>query len=261
MMEYGDQVRGPWEAMSTLSALAQATDRITLGSTVVATIFRNPALLAKQAVTIDEISNGRFVLGLGAGWNQFELNAFGFPTGQLVSRFNEAFEIVRRLLRGEQLTFEGEFYTVRNCYVVPQGPRPAGPELMVGSNGARMLRITLPYVDGWNAHWSWPDFQNLPAKFAKMTQRVDEICEGIGRDPRTVWRSGTLYIRLKGASGEGIYKMPADVAPLTGRPEQLADSFAKFADAGADHLQLLIDPPNEGALEAIGAALQVLRKS
>jgi alkanesulfonate monooxygenase SsuD/methylene tetrahydromethanopterin reductase-like flavin-dependent oxidoreductase (luciferase family) len=223
---------------------------------VAATIFRNPALLAKQAITIDEISAGRLILGVGAGWHQFELGMFGYPGDRLVGRFEEAFTILRRLIRGEHVTFAGQYYSVRDSQILPAGPRHTGPELMVGSSGSKMLHLTLPYVDGWNGHWSWPEFMNQPERFAVINRRIDGICQEVGRVPGTVWRSATVFVQLKGATGAGIYKLPAEALPIGGSPSQLSERFTEFAESGVDHLQILLDPPTERSVEVIGDAMR-----
>ena len=125
--------RGPWEAWTLLAGLSAVTSRVELGPLVACTNFHNPALLAKQAATIDEISGGRFVLGLGAGWNRTEFDAFGFPYDHRIDRFEEAFTIIRTLLRDGAIDFDGRFYQARDCELLPRGPRPAGPPLMIGS--------------------------------------------------------------------------------------------------------------------------------
>ena len=127
--------RGPWEAWTLLAGLAAATSRIELGPLVACTNFHNPALLAKQAATIDEISGGRFILGLGAGWNDTEFKAFGFPFDHRIDRFEESFTIIRTLLREGAIDFDGRFYQARDCELIPRGPRPDGPPLMIGSRG------------------------------------------------------------------------------------------------------------------------------
>ena len=137
-----------------LAAIAAATSRIELGPLVACTNFHNPALLAKQAATIDEISGGRFVLGLGAGWNETEFRAFGFPFDHRIGRFEEAFTIIRTLLREGAIDFDGRWYQARDCELLPRGPRPAGPPLMIGSSGPRMLRATMPHADSWNAWYT-----------------------------------------------------------------------------------------------------------
>ena len=152
--------RGPWEAWTMLAAIAASTTRIELGPLVACTNFHNPALLAKQAATIDEISGGRFVLGLGAGWNETEFRAFGYPYDHRIDRFEEAFTIIRTLLREGAIDFDGRWYQARDCELLPRGPRPAGPPLMIGSIGPRMLRATMAHADSWNAWYN--DIRNRP---------------------------------------------------------------------------------------------------
>ena len=154
--------RGPWEAWTLLAAIAASTSRIELGPLVACTNFHNPALLAKQAVTIDELSGGRFVLGLGAGWNETEFRAYGYPYDHRIDRFEEAFTIIRTLLREGAIDFDGRWYQARDCELLPRGPRPAGPPLMIGSNGPRMLRATMAHADAWNSWYN--DLGNRPGR-------------------------------------------------------------------------------------------------
>ncbi len=176
--------RGPWEAWTTLAGLAAVTKRVTLGPLVAATTFHNPPMLAKLAATVDEISGGRLILGLGAGWNEVEYRAFGFPFDQRVSRFEEAFTIIRTLLVDGAIDFQGRFYTARDCELLPRSARPGGPRLLVGSTGERMLRITLPYVQAWNAWYS--AFGNRPDRVPALLAAIDAACLAAGRDPRTL---------------------------------------------------------------------------
>ena len=163
--------RGPWEAWTLMGAIAALTSRVEFGPLVACTNFHNPALLAKQASTIDEISGGRLVLGLGAGWNEVEFRAFGFPFDHRIDRFEEAFTIIRTLLHEGAIDFEGRFYQARDCELLPRSARPGGPPLMIGSKGPRMLAISLPHVDSWNVWYS--DTGNTPAGVAPLRAQVD----------------------------------------------------------------------------------------
>src|SRR4029079_12024296 len=141
LYRYADgSTRGPWEAWTTLAGLAEATERIALGRLVAATAFHAPAMLAKLAGTVDEISGGRLILGLGAGWNDTEFQAYGFPYDQRVSRFEEAFTIIRTLLPHGRLDFDGRLLQARDCELLPKPARAGGPPILIGSNGDRMLR-------------------------------------------------------------------------------------------------------------------------
>ena len=161
--------RGPWEAWTLLAAIAASTSRIELGPLVACTNFHNPALLAKQATTIDELSGGRFILGLGAGWNETEFRAYGLPYDHRIDRFEEAFTIIRTLLREGAVDFDGRWYQARDCELLPRGPRPAGPPLMIGSKGPRMLRATMRHADSWNAWFN--DIGNRPAGVPPCARR------------------------------------------------------------------------------------------
>src|SRR4051794_33088500 len=149
----GRPERGPWDVWTMLAALAPSTERVLLGPLVASTAFHPPGLIARMAAAIDEISGGRFVLGLGAGWNEVEFHAFGIPFDNRVARFQEAFEIIRRLVVGERVTFEGQYHLVEDALLLPAPARQV--PLMIGSQGPRILAATLPHVDAWNAWYSW----------------------------------------------------------------------------------------------------------
>src|SRR4051794_8548561 len=147
----GRPERGPWEAGTMLAALAAATSRVELGPLVACTAFHPPGLIAKMAAAIDEISGGRLVLGLGAGWNEPEFRAFGLPYDHRVSRFEEAFAIVRGMLAGERVTLHGRYWDVQDAVLLPEPHRRGA--LMIGSNGPRVLSLALPHADSWNTRW------------------------------------------------------------------------------------------------------------
>jgi probable F420-dependent oxidoreductase len=244
--------RGPWEAWSLLAGLAAVTSRVGLGPLVACAGFHAPAILAKKAATVDEISDGRLVLGLGAGWNEAEFRAFGVPFDHRVSRFEESFEIVRRLLAGERVTLAGRFWRVEDAVVLPR-PRRRLP-LMVGSSRDRMLSITLPHVDAWNI---WFDrYGNTPEGFAAASARVTAAAERAGRPPDEVERSACVLVVLDPAVDE----RPAgpDVRPLEGPPERIAAGLREFADAGADEAILVLNPITERSIAALAPALDAL---
>jgi alkanesulfonate monooxygenase SsuD/methylene tetrahydromethanopterin reductase-like flavin-dependent oxidoreductase (luciferase family) len=247
--------RGPWEAWTTLAGIAASTSRIAIGPLVACTSFHNPAMLAKLATTVDEISGGRLILGLGAGWNEMEYRAFGFPFDRRVARFAEAFTIIRSLLRDGRVDFEGAFYSARDCELVPR-PRPGGPPLMVGSIGERMLELTVPYVDAWNAWFSWTG--NRPEGVEPLRAKVDAACAAAGRKPRDVARTVAVLVRLAGATGRGENDLAEQMPPLEGTPEAIADSLRAYARQGINHVQLVIDPITEASLEALGPVLENL---
>jgi len=251
-----DRARGPWEAWTLLAGLAAVTSRITLGPLVAATAFHAPAMLAKQAATVDEISGGRLVLGLGAGWNETEFAAFGFPFDHRISRFAEAFTIIRTLLREGAIDFQGEFFTARDCELVPR-PRAGGPPLMIGSTGPRMLEIAAPHVSAWNA---WFDaFGNRPAGIAPLRERVDAAALAAGRDPAAIERTVAVLVHLPGGQGR-FQGDPAQVTgpPVQGRPEEIAAALRAFAAEGIAHVQLVVDPITLASLDALAPVLEDL---
>jgi alkanesulfonate monooxygenase SsuD/methylene tetrahydromethanopterin reductase-like flavin-dependent oxidoreductase (luciferase family) len=236
---------------------APTTGRIEFGPLVACTAFHNPAVLAKQASTIDEISGGRLILGLGAGWNETEFRAFGIPFDHRVDRFEEAFTIIRTLLQDGAVDFDGRFYQARDCELLPRGPRPGGPPLMIGSNGPRMLRIAVPHVQSWNTWFS--DIGNAPAGVAALRERVDAACRDVGRDPAEVERTVAVLVRLPGGTGriQGSYA-EAPPPPLEGPPEVMADVLRAYAAEGIGHIQLVLDPITRGSIETLAPVLRLL---
>ncbi|HSJ28281.1 MAG TPA: LLM class flavin-dependent oxidoreductase [Acidimicrobiia bacterium] len=241
---------GPWEAFTQLAALAAVTSRVELGPLVAAQPFHEPAILAKQAATVDEISGGRLVLGLGAGWNRLEFDAFGLPYERRVSRFEEGFEIIRRLLAGETVTFHGEFYDLEECVLLPPSNRPGGPPLMIGSNSPRMLSIALPHVSAWNSWFT--DFENDPDRLPPLLERIEEACERVGR--QDVRKSVALWFQLEGGTGRS-----RSANPIQGDLSQMADALHRTAAAGIGEVQLVLDPIDEQSIDTMAGVLASFR--
>jgi len=248
--------RGPWEVWTSLAALAASTERVLLGPLVASAGFHEPTMLAKQAATVDAISGGRLILGLGSGWNEREYRAFGFPFDRRVSRFAEAFTIIRSLLADGSIDFAGEFYRVENCVLHPSPVRPGGPPLMVGSVRPRMLSITLPYVDSWNVWWS--DYGNSPAGFAEVKATVDQAVLESGRTT-DVSATCAVFVQLPGGAGRqmGGYGR-SKVEPVRGSAGEVAEQIAAFATVGAAHVQLVVDPITRESIEWFAEVLTIL---
>ncbi len=246
---------GPWEAWSMLAALGEATSRIDIGPLVAATSFHAPAMLAKKAATVDEISGGRLILGLGAGWNETEFNAYGFPFDRRASRFEEAFHIIRTLLTEGSIDFDGKFYTLRDCELVPRARK--GIPIMIGSHGPRVLRMTLPYVDRWNGWYSW--FGNTTEGLAAMFEGVDSACADIGRDPGSFERSVSLLIEAPGAVGN-VERASRwrDPAAISGDTEEIAAQLREFEDLGLAEVQLVVDPITVDSVEWLSGIFEYL---
>ena len=257
LYRYADgATRGPWEAWTMLSALAASTSRIRLGPLVAATAFHAPAMLAKLAATVDEISGGRLILGLGAGWNETEFRAFGFPFDHRISRFEEAFTIIRTLLREGRIDFDGRFFQARDCELLPPPSRPGGPPLMVGSVGPRMLEITLPHVDAWNV-W-YRQSNNTPAGLEPILRQVDEACRAVDRDPATLEKTRAVFVQLPGGTGRLTKYDENEVQPLQGSNREIADSIRAYADLGLAEVQLIVDPITVESIEALAPVLHEL---
>jgi probable F420-dependent oxidoreductase len=245
----GQPERGPWEAWTLLAALAAGTERVDLGPLVACAAFHPPGVLAKMAATIDEISGGRFVLGLGAGWNVDEFAAFGVPYDHRVSRFAEAFEIVRRLVDGERVTLAGRYWQADDAVLLPAPA--ARPRLMVGSNGPRMLGLTLPHVDAWNT-W-YDDYGNSADGFAALNATITAAARDAGRDPAEIKRSACAFVVLDRAAGGR--PITPEAPPLEGDPDQLAQRLRELADAGADEVILVVSPITERSVRRLGDVL------
>jgi probable F420-dependent oxidoreductase len=246
----GRSERGPWEAWTLLAGLAAVTERVRLGPLVACLNFHAPAVLAKTAATIDELSGGRLVFGAGAGWNRTEFDAFGLPYDHRASRFEEAFEVIRRLLDGERVTFEGRWHRMQDAVLLPRPARR--PTLMVGSTGERVLAATLPHMDAWNTWYDW--YGNTPDGFAAKVRAIDEACERVGREPSTLARSACVLVRL---GDDGERREEEGVTPLT--RERVGDGLRAMAEAGADELILVLDPITEDSIRSLGEVVRATR--
>ena len=192
----GHPTVGFWEAWTMLTALAAVTERVELGTTVLAAGFRNPALLAKMADTLDEVSGGRLILGLGAGWHEPEFDAFGFPFDHRVSRLEEALQIVKPLLRERRVDFRGAYHRAEDCEIRPRGPREEGVPLLIAAFAPRMMRLAARYADQWTTDWLGPI-----AKTREDIAKVHAACEAEGRDPSTLVITGGATVAYPDLGG------------------------------------------------------------
>jgi probable F420-dependent oxidoreductase len=252
----GQEAEGPWESFSLLAGLAAATERVELGTLVTCTSFRNPTLTAKMVDTIDEISGGRLILGLGAGWHEPEYRAFGYPFDHRVSRFAEALTIIATLLRQGQIDFAGTYYQARDCELRPRGPRAGGPPIMLGTTGERMLRLTAQHADAWNVYFSRTG--NSPAGIPPLRERVDAACLAEGRDPATLERTVAALVDLTDGQGVPQSVNPSGAPPLAGPPEAIAAALRDYAREGITHAQLYILPMTLAGLERFAPVLELL---
>jgi alkanesulfonate monooxygenase SsuD/methylene tetrahydromethanopterin reductase-like flavin-dependent oxidoreductase (luciferase family) len=233
----GRRESGPWDAWTMLAALAVATERVRLGPLVASTAFHPPGLIARMAAAIDEISAGRFVLGLGTGWNEVEFEAFGIPYDHRVARFEEAFPIIRRLLAGDRVTFAGRFHRTNEAVLLPPPRRPV--PLLVGSTGPRVLAAAGDHIDYWNYWYAW--YGNSPAGFAEVRQKLDG----------PFLHSACVLVAVEGRSIERA----ADEESPPVHPSELRRHLDELADAGADEVILVLDPINEQSVAAVAGEL------
>jgi probable F420-dependent oxidoreductase len=216
-----------YECWALLPALAAVTERVRIGTLVSPTSVHHPALLAKRASTIDRLSGGRMVLGLGAGWQINEHHAYGIelePPGKRVSRFEESIQIVRSMLSAESTTFHGAYYDITDA---PCDPKPvqATLPLLVGTRSPRMLRITARHATEWNT-WGTPE------QAAVHRAALIETCHEVGRDPATMRTSVNALVDL-----DGSVPRPGRAA-LCGSAQQLVDQFGQYAELGFDEFIL-----------------------
>jgi probable F420-dependent oxidoreductase len=242
--------RGSWESWTLLTAVAASTERVTLGTYVTCAPFRNPALLAKMAETLDEVSGGRVILGLGAGWNEPEFRAYGFPFEDRFDRFEDSLRIICSMLRTGTAHHEGAAAQARGARLEPRGPRPGGLPVMVGAAGPRMLRLTAELADHWNG--SLID----PGEAAELMRAVDEACRAVGRDPATLARSVEVLVRTLPAGTDD----PIDERELQGTPHDLAARLRAYEDLGIDELQVQLRPNTIEAVRAFEPVIEAMRK-
>ena len=247
----GEPTWGIWECWTILSALAEATARVELAPLVLCNSFRHPAILAKMAITLDEVSHGRLILGVGAGWNEPEYQAFGLPFDHRVGRFEEALQILTPLLREGQVDLAGKYYQARNCEIVPRGPRSAGPPLMVGSEGPRMLKLTAQYADLWNT-----GYMGKPDTMAEPLAKITAACRVVGRDPATLGVTALICLWFPDLQA----KQPGFVdKPLTGTAQEIAAAMRGYAELGVPHIMFQCEPYLPEAIQRLTEALHLYR--
>jgi probable F420-dependent oxidoreductase len=241
--------QGIWEVFTFLGGLAAVTSRISLGPLVACTSFRNPALLAKMADSLDEISDGRFVLGLGAGWHEPEYTAFGYPFDHRVGRFEEALQIIVPLLREGHVDFAGQYYEARNCVLRPRGPSRSGPPIWIGAGKPRMLELTARYADAYNTVWHVE-----PEEVAEPFAALDAACARVGRDPKAITHTAGVHVRML-ARGE---QPRANERRIAGEPEAVAEKLRGFRAAGVEHLVVVLEPSDLTGIERFAEVIALL---
>ena len=240
---------GAWDGVSMAGAVAAVTSTAKVGTWVLSALHRNPGIIAKTAETLDELSGGRFVFGLGAGhvWPG-QAHAFGLPEDQIFARFEEALAIIIPLLRGGHADFEGTWHAARDLAQQPVGPRPNGIPILIGGNGPKGQRLAALHADIWSCYAEErADIDELGPRLASF----EGICAVVGRDPASIGRSAGVMVNPTLSA-----RQRPDV--ISGSPDDIADSIRTFRDAGFTQLDMMLHPASMAAIEAIGEVLQRL---
>lgn len=254
LYRYPDKpARGVWEAWTILAGLADATSRAELGTIVLCTAFRNPAVLAKMADALDEISDGRLILGLGAGWNKPEFDAFGIPFDHLASRFEEAMEIIAPLVREGAVDFTGSYYQAPDGLSLPRGPRPGGPPILIAGSKPRMMRLTATYADAWNTAWI-----GLPTLLPERVAPLEAACVEVGRDPTSIAITVGVTVAYPDL-GDPPENVNDPKYFLTGTAEEIAAGFRAHEAAGVSHVICVTNPFTAPALERLAESYRIYR--
>lgn len=244
---------GIHECWTVLTAVAAITSRVEIGPLVLALPFRNPALVAKMAAELDEVSGGRLILGLGCGWHEPEFDAFGYPFDHRVGRFDEGMRIVAPLLRGETVSFEGRWHRADNVQLLPPPIRPGGPPILIAGKQPRMLGLVAEHAAQWNAAW-----YGFPADADVLRTRLSDLhsaLDAAGRDPATLELTAGIFVVFDDATGDDLPERA-----IRGSLDEIADGLAGYADLGIGHLIAHVFPRTPGAVERLGEAAALARE-
>ncbi len=246
-----NKVFGVWEAWTLLAGLAARTSRLTLSVFVTGLVFRNPGVVAKMAEMLDEISAGRFILGLGAGSRKPDFDFLGLPFNHRASKSEEAVAIISALLREGRANVQGRFFEASDAYNLPRGPRgvEGGPPILIGTRGPRMLRLTARYADAWNGDWHRTTETLIP-----LLAEVDAACADVGRDPATLIRTAGSNFALPGHHD-------ARPNPITGTAEELAEAILSFQALGLRHYVVGLDPVSPRTLEQFARVIELVDRN
>ena len=243
---------GIHECWTILSALAEATDRVQLGSIVMCTSFRNPALLAKMAATLDHVSDGRLILGIGCGWHDPEYEAFGYPIDHKVGRFEEALTVIRGLIREGRANLDGQWVQARDAVLLP--PARSDIPILLAAKRPRMLELTARYADAWNLAWFGPPSERFETVRADLAAAVATV----KRDPATLEITAGITIRYPDQIPAG--KTPDDSPALDGAdPAAVAAGLEAWRAIGADHLIVALEPCTPETVARFTAAVTAWR--
>lgn len=245
-MGEGVVMSGAWEAWTMMAGVAARVPGIHIGPLVSGAGFRNPGVIAKMAEALDEISEGRFLLGLGAGWNEVEYRQLGIPFSYRATRLEEAVRIIQPLLRDGEAAYEGRFWQTRGAVNLPRSPHGTNIPILIGTNGERLLRTVARYADAWNSDW-----EGNPERMRDLVARVDAACDEIGRPRRSLVKTGSAR-----------FAMNADAAQrpdlIAGTPEIMAERIIALRDLGLRHLVCGLEPRTRDTIEAFGEVIDLV---
>jgi alkanesulfonate monooxygenase SsuD/methylene tetrahydromethanopterin reductase-like flavin-dependent oxidoreductase (luciferase family) len=245
------RVTGWWEGVAMTGAVAAATSRVKVGTWVMSALHRNPGITAKAVETLDEISGGRFVFGLGSGHAGGQAHAFGLPEDHVQGRFAEAVEIIVPLLRHGRADFEGSFHAARDLEHRPVGPRPGRIPIMIGAGGPKMLRLAAIHADVWS--WYVNERSDIE-EFGPRLEALEAMCVEVGRDPATIGKSAGILVEPTAVTGAA----EAIAVPIRGPAEAIADGIRTFRDRGFTQVEVLLWPPTRAALDAMAPVVAML---
>jgi probable F420-dependent oxidoreductase len=245
------ETEGIHECWTVLTAVAAVTSRVEIGPMVLALPFRNPALTAKMAVELDEISGGRLILGLGCGWHEPEFDAFGYPFDHRVSRFEEGMRIVAPLLREGRVTFDGQYHRAIEAELRPAPARAGGPPILIAGKQPRMLGLVAEFADQWNAAWyGHPDTADeLRTRLANLRAALDEA----GRDPSSLAITAGIFVAFDEADGD------VPDRAIRGSVDDVGEALAGYADLGVSHLIVHVWPRTPDAVRRLAEAAAIAR--
>ena len=249
------ETSGIHECWTVLTAVAAVTSRVEIGPLVLALPFRNPALVAKMAAALDEISDGRLILGLGCGWHEPEFDAFDYPFDHRVGRFEEALQVLLPLLREGRVSLEGRWHRA-DAELIPRGPRPNGPPIMIAGKQPRMMRLVARHADQWNAAW-----YGMPEEATELAERIArqrEACEAEGRDPATLALTAGIFVAFPHLLASGDGEEPPEEA-ISGDVDHVAAALAGYEMHGIEHVIVHLWPRSAAAVEELARAAVIAR--
>ena len=252
----GDETSdGVWESVAIAGAIAASTERIRFGQSVINAPYRSPAMVASIATTLDEISGGRYVLGIGAGNTaDSDYEAFGFPTDKRYSRFAEAIEIIHGLLRTGGVDHAGEFYTAKESALVLRGPHAHGPSINIAAGGTKMLTLAAKYADAWN-WWAYNEtLDEIKERVGSIAATLDQACEAAGRDPASLDRTIDLYFVAPPGYDrpDGSEKIPA------GSAEEISHFLLGLGAIGISEVRCDLTDRTSEAVEAMAEVVELV---